>query len=76
MDLYKSKKSQGGEDGHQRSTGERMAESVVMVRDSADGVAEDFSRRLRNVLVLVGRTRFAEILQVPGEPLTSLDVQF
>jgi hypothetical protein len=48
--------------------------SVVIVQDSTDGVAKDFSRSLRNSFVIVGRTRLVEILQVPCELLASLDV--
>ena len=50
--------------------------SVVMVYDSADGMAKYFDGRLRNVFVIVGRARLREILQVPRDLLASLDVQF
>ena len=76
MAIDKSKQSQGLRDGHDGSQGERIAMSVLILRHSTDGVAEDFSRRLRNVFVIVGRTRLSENLQVPWELLASLDVQF
>lgn len=36
--------------------------SIVMVRNSTFGVAEDFSARLTNRLVIAGHTRLAVIL--------------
>lgn len=48
----------------------------MTVRDSADSMAKYFDGRLRNVLVIVGRARLAEILQVPWHLLASFDVQF
>ena len=36
--------------------------SIVMVRKSTFGVAEDFSARLTNRLVIAGHTRLAVIL--------------
>ena len=48
--------------------------SVMTVRDSADGMAENLDRRLRNVLVIVGSARLAEILQVPWHLLARFDV--
>jgi hypothetical protein len=62
--------------GHDRSKGQWIAMSVMTVRDSTDGMAENLDRRLRNVFVLVGRARLAEILQVPWHLLPRFDVQF
>ena len=50
--------------------------SIMPVGDSADCMAKDFDGRLRNVFVIVGRTRLAEILHMPGDLLACLDVQF
>ena len=50
--------------------------SVMTVRDSTDGMAKYFDGRLRNMLIVVGRARLAEILQVPWDLLASFDVQF
>ncbi len=50
--------------------------SVMTVRDSTDGMAENLDRRLRNVFVIVGRARLAEIPQVPRDLLASFYVQF
>ncbi len=62
MNLDKSKQSHGVRDSHDRSKRERIAISIVMERNSAFGVAEDFSARLTNRLVIAVRTRLAEIL--------------
>lgn len=50
--------------------------SVMTVRDSTDGMAENLDGRLRNVFVIVGRACLAEILQVPWDLLASFNVQF
>ncbi len=53
--------------GHDCSKGQWIAMSVMTVRDSTDGMAENLDRRLRNVFVIVGGARLAEILQVPWD---------
>ena len=62
VNLDKSKQSQGLRDSQDRSKRERIAMSIVMVRKSTFGVAEDFSARLTNRLVIAGHTRLAVIL--------------
>jgi hypothetical protein len=62
--------------GHDGSKRQWITVCVMTVRDSADGMAKYFDGRLRNVLVIVGRARLAEILQVPWDLLASFDVQF
>ena len=66
VNLDKNKQRQGLRDSHDRSKRERIAMSIVMsivmVRNSTFGVAEDFSARLTNRLVIAGHTRLAETL--------------
>ena len=76
MTLDKGEKRRGLRDCHDGSKCERIAMSVMPVSDSADCMTKDFDGRLRNVFVIVGRTRLAEILQMPGDLLACLDVQF
>ena len=38
---------------------------IVAVSDSTDGVPKDFNRRLRNVFIVVSRTRLAQIFEFP-----------
>lgn len=62
--------------GHDCSNGQWIAMSVMTVRDSTDGMAENLDRRLRNVFVIAGRACLAEILQVPWHLLPRFDIQF
>lgn len=52
--------------GHDRLERQRVAVGVVPVGHTADRVTQDFNRRFRHVLVVVGRTGLPEILQDPG----------
>ncbi len=48
--------------------------SVVPIRDAADGMTEDFDRRLGDVLVVVGCASLSKVLEQPGLVLTCLGV--
>lgn len=49
-------------EGHDRLEGQRGAMGVVAIGNAADRMAEDLDRGLRDVLVIVRRTRLAKIL--------------
>lgn len=49
--------------------------SVMPVGDAADRVAQNLDRRLRHVLVVVRRARFAQIFEHPCAFLPGLDVR-
>jgi DNA invertase Pin-like site-specific DNA recombinase len=51
--------------GHDGFEGQRRSMCVVTVGNAADRMPQDFDRRLRHVLVVVGRTGFPEILEFP-----------
>src|SRR5438067_1368 len=48
---------------------------VMAVRDPADRVAEDFDRRLREMLIVVCRARLAKILEFPRFFDAGLDIR-
>ena len=52
-------------DRHDRFERQRGAVGIVAVRDAADRVAQDFDRRLGQVLVVVCRTCFPKVLEFP-----------
>ena len=49
--------------------------SVVTVRDAADRVTQNLHRRLGQILIVVRRTRSAEVHQFPGFLQPRLDIR-
>ena len=49
--------------------------SVVTVRNAADRVTQNLDARLRQILIIVRRTRLAEVLRFPGFVQPSLDIR-
>jgi hypothetical protein len=60
---------------HDCLEGQRGSVGVVAIGDAADRMAENLDRRLGNVLVVVGRARLAQILQLPRPLFTGFDVR-
>jgi hypothetical protein len=47
---------------------------VMTIGDAADRMAKNFDGRLREMLIVVRRTRFTQILEFPGLLRTGLNV--
>lgn len=69
-------KHAGLREGQDCSNGEWITMGVVIVRDPADGVVEDFNNILWRVFEIVCRTLLARIPQAPWEMPSGLMYSF
>ena len=61
---------------HDGPTGKRRTMSIVSVGDPADGVPQNLDCRLGDVLVVVSRAGFAQVLEQPGPLAAGLEIRF
>lgn len=73
--LHQGVKRRRLRNAHDRLERERSSMRVVAIRDPADGVPKDLDRGLRHVLVVVGCTCLAKVLQFPRLFLAGFNVE-